>query len=150
MTKIKNIMHTWSELELLTGVIYGEARGESLDGQILVGLTVMERARHPGFWNWGRNPREVMLVKNQFECMDITKSQYPKIVHAKENNTAQWRKIKHLAACIYMGLFDDYVMIKPTHYHSYAVKPKWAKQFKFILQEGKHLFYTCFDKGGVL
>ena len=59
---------TWSEIDLLTGTIYGEARGEPWGGKVAVGMTVRERVRYPGHWKWGRNWREVMLAPEQFSC----------------------------------------------------------------------------------
>jgi len=66
MVKIITGYDTWSELELLTGVIIGETRGESTAGMIGVGITARTRTEHPGWW--GRNWREVLLCDKQFSC----------------------------------------------------------------------------------
>ena len=135
-------LRTWNEIDLLAGMIYGEARGESLDGQILVGITAVNRATHPDHWNWGENLREVLLKPYQFECFEHP--QVNKIIQAQKTQTNVWRTLRLLAEGIYLGRFNDYVAVKPTHYHKYTITPSWTKNLKFLFQEGAHLFYTCF------
>jgi len=140
---------TWSDLDLLTGVIYGEARGESWLGKIAVGLTVRTRVSNPGYWNWGKNWREVILAPRQFSCFkDINACRI-----GEECNDfriggglgiAVWEECYLVATAIYAGTLKcSFGAI--SHYHNNTVQPSWAKELLYITTVGKHLFYTCFN-----
>jgi N-acetylmuramoyl-L-alanine amidase len=46
---LKKVSVNRNELDLLARIIYGEARGESYEGQVAVGAVVMNRLAHDGF-----------------------------------------------------------------------------------------------------
>jgi len=140
----KKIFQTWSELDLLTGVIFGEARGEDWNAKVGVGLTIRTRAEHPGHWGWGLNYRAIILRPKQFSCFNQGDPNLMKIIEADRASTV-WQECRMVAEAIYLGRIVDFVG-GPTHYHSASMKrlPRWAKKIKRIGRFGGLIFYTCF------
>ena len=127
---------TWSELDLLTGLIIGEARGETTSGKIGVALTAKTRAENPRWW--GRNWREVILCRNQFSCWldhnaDVIREAY-------RHNGQPWKDALRIAEEVYCGCTVDFIG-KPTHYHALSVSPAWAAKMQRLAKMGNHIFY---------
>lgn len=134
--KIIEGYETWNEIDLLTGMIIGEARGESLDGQVGVALTAKTRADHPRWW--GRNFREVILCKYQFSCwMD---SNADVIKKAYKDKGQLWKDALRIAEAVYLRNTVDFVGM-PTHYHTISILPDWAANMKRLAKVGNHIFY---------
>ena len=144
MSNPKKVLQEWPEIDLLAGVIYGEARGEGWDAKVGVGLTVRTRAEHPGYWGWGLNYRSVILCPKQFPCFNSDDPNLQKIINADKTDTV-WQECRMIAEAVYLGRIIDFVG-GPTHYHSVSMKrlPRWAKKIKRIGEFGKLIFYTCF------
>ena len=140
-------MNNWSELDLLTGLIFGEARSESWSGKIGVGLTVQTRVSHPGHWNWGHNWREVILCPLQFSCFNQADPNLRALVTAQKIRDATWLECTMIAEQIYLGHVKDFVG-QPTHYHRFDCSPGWnakmstLKKLTFLGTIGKHRFYS--------
>lgn len=139
VTGMSNIFDTWSELDLLTGLIYGEARSEGWAGKGAVGLVVRNRVAKPGFWNWGRNWREVILAPKQFSCFNPNDVNREKIVKAKKDKGARWEECCHIAEIVYVGRLVD--RIGADHYHTVICRPSWTANLIFLCQIGDHRFY---------
>lgn len=133
----------WSELDLLTGLIFGESRSESWSGKVGVGLTVKTRVDHPGFWNWGYNFRTVITAPKQFSCFNQTDPNLKALINARKIKGADWQECAMVAEQIYLGRVHDFVG-SPSHYHTLDCTPSWAKDLKFLGAIGNHKFYTCF------
>lgn len=127
---------TWSELDLLTGCIVGEASGEPTDGQVAVALVIRTRVEHPRWW--GRNWREVILADKQFSCWQDINAY--RIIQARHNRTVSWAKAALIAQGVYTGVTQDF-LDRATHYHAVSVSPKWATDMIRIDQIGDHVFY---------
>jgi len=127
---------TWSELDLLTGVIVGEASGEPTAGRIGVAITVKSRVDSPCWWS--RNWREVILSWRQFSCWDDHNSE--RIVSARQDAGALWSACRGIAIETYLGRVDDHIG-RPTHYHATYVSPAWAEKLTRLAQIGRHIFY---------
>ena len=139
--KIKPGYETWSELDLATGVIVGEASGEPTAGKIGVIITVKSRVEQPCWW--GRNWREVILCASQFSCWDD--HNVSRIVSARQEQGALWQLCRAIAIDAYMGRIEDHIG-KPTHYHANPMPgnrpfPAWAKKLARLTQIGGHIFY---------
>ena len=104
----------------LASVIWGEARGETLRGQLLVAETVLNRLADDNY------PDTICGVVRQ-------KSQYytPKGADAETLDLAE-KVIAEEVALPVTGA---------THFHHSRVKPTWAKRFKLVAIEGNHRFY---------
>lgn len=130
---------TWSELDILTGTIFGEARGEPAEGKIGVGLTIQTRVNHPGWW--GRNWREVCLADRQFTCW--TDRNTDVIIRARKDKTPDWTSCRIMAIDIYLGHIKDYLG-EPTHYYNPKLieggTPQWEKRMIRLTEIGNHVF----------
>lgn len=129
----------WSELDILTGTIFGEARGECTDGKVGVGLTIQTRVLNPGWW--GRNWREVCLADRQFTCWQDHNRDV--IVRARKEQTADWKSCRSVAIDIYLGhLLNG--LGHPTHYYNPKEipggAPKWEKNMIRLTTIGNHVF----------
>lgn len=140
-----DMLKTWSELDLLTGLIFGEARSECWSGKVGVGLTVQTRVNRPGFWNWGYNWREVILCPQQFSCFNQTDPNLAEIIGAYKIRGPLWQECAMIAEQIYLGRVKDFVG-GPTHYHVVSMDkyPSWTPKLKVLGTIENHKFYTCF------
>lgn len=143
----KSDLITWSEVQLLAGCIYGEARSEPWAGKMGVGLTVRNRVLNPGFWNWGKNWREVLLRSRQFSCFNPGNPNLPRMVKAKKRNDLLWQKCMMIAEKIYLGHIEDFV--GADHYHRIDCYPQWRHKLEYLLTIGDHKFYRVKEKSNV-
>ena len=138
----------WSELELLSAVIWAEAEGEPYAGKVGVGLTVQTRVRHPGHWNWGRNWREVILKPRQFSCFNLWSRRRSEIMTLPVvDHGSAYQESCVISEIVYLGRMRDYIG-EPTHYHRFDVVPDWADDPSMhrLCRIGDHIFYTCFER----
>ena len=122
--------------QCLTEALYFEARGESLKGQFAVAEVIMNRVDHARF------PNSVCGVINQgtgkkFQCQfTYTCDGRAEVV----NEPAAFERVGKVAQAMIAGapraLTDG-----ATHYHTTAVRPKWAKRFENTTKIGVHRFY---------
>jgi len=138
--KIVPGFENWSELDLLTGCIVGEASGEPTDGQVAVALVIRTRVEHPRWW--GRNWREVILADKQFSCWQDHNAY--RIIQARHSRTPAWTKAALIAHDVYIGLTQDF-LDRATHYHAHDITPKWAGKMTRLDRIGDHVFYR--DEG---
>jgi N-acetylmuramoyl-L-alanine amidase len=142
-TMTLSMLLTWSELDLLTGLIFGESRSESWSGKVGVGLTVQTRVAHPGHWNWGYNWRDVILMPKQFSCFNQLDPNLIALIKAHKIKDAVWLECAMIAEQVYLGRVKDFVG-QPTHYHTVNCDPTWDDDMKHLGTIGKHEFFTCF------
>lgn len=62
----EQIRASLSDEQALAACLYGEARGESLEGIVAVGCVIRNRALTPAWWGVGY--RSVCLKRDQFSC----------------------------------------------------------------------------------
>lgn len=138
----KSNLTTWSELELLAGLIFGEARGESWLGKVAVAQVVRNRVNKPGFWNWGCNWREVMLMPKQFSCFNENDPNLERIIRTKNRRKHDftWQECWSIAELVYLDRIKDRLN-GATHYCSVDVSPSWIDGVKYLGTIGKHNFY---------
>ena len=126
----------WSEVEILTGLIIGEARGEPIQGKVAVAITVKTRHDNPGWW--GRNWREVILKPDQFSCWNDHNAVVIREAYNLKNSL--WQGCLTIATNVYLGQMPDTIG-KPTHYHTVDDHPEWDKNLIFLKQIGTQNFY---------
>lgn len=112
------------ELDLLARVIYAEARGEDLEGQIAVGAVVLNRLENPQFPN---TIREVIYQRGAFTAVD------DKQIHLKPNDKA------------YQAAKEALKGKDPTGGALYYYNPKtaqdnWIKTRPVVKRIGNHTF----------
>lgn len=114
------------DLTCLAKNIYHEARGESKQGQIAVGLVTLNRVKHKGFPN---SVCEVVNQKNQFSWVT---QQTAKI------NLAEWSNSLDAAYKAVLGK-HNLGSFKALYFHSTEIDPNWNKKSVIII--GNHVFY---------
>jgi len=136
-----NRLLPYSDLELLTCLVVGEAANQPWAGKVGVAYTAYVRTQHPGHWHWGHNWREVILCKNQFSC--FFDHNLNRIIEQREQHSAIWQECYMVAYSVYLELVSSYIG-EPTHYHTLSVQPYWANDLRYLMTIGDHKFYTCF------
>lgn len=114
------------ELELLARLIYAEARGESLVGQIAVGSVVMNRVKSPNF------PGDVESVIYQ-------PRQFCPVSRGSFSRTSKFNEDNHEAASRAVAGED------PTNgalyfYHRTLVQDTWIQSREVVADIGVHRF----------
>lgn len=127
----------FNDIELFSRLLYGEARGESLEGQKAVACVVMNRVSKGGWF--GCSLKDVILKRKQFSCFDDNDPNC-KILKKKE--------IKNKDFSLCFSIAEDFLMLGyqditegATHYHTKQVTPSWSKNLTFIKEFGNHKFY---------
>lgn len=107
--------------------IYHEARGEPIDGQLLVAETVIQRSVH----------------RNQGICESVYEKQqyswtHDDIIDIPSNIAAAELAI----ALAQQAISGDHLHSGATHYHTVDSNPYWSKQLVRLGQYGNHIFYV--------
>jgi len=131
------------ELDLVTATIFGEARGEPIEGKVAVGWVIKNRVLDD---RWPCTYKDVVLQPKQFSCWNKTDPNYPDTLRATVP-TLSWRSLAwqecRLVAhgIIYDRLRDN--TQDSNHYHAINIieLPKWADGLKVMKRYGNHVFY---------
>lgn len=127
-----------SEIDIVARTVYGEARGETMDGKQAVAHVILNRAaaRHRG----EVSPAGVALEPAQFSCWN-----------SDDPNYFQCRTVRYadpvFRDCLIAVLLAMRERVKdPTfgaeYYHTLRITPRWAKGKTPIVKIGNHYFYT--------
>jgi len=132
----------YNNLFLLTAVLYGEARGETLPGKIAVACVIRNRVEHPGWW--GKNYKGVILKPKQFSCMSQNDANFDDVAMALGDGLIKemaWRECRWAAMGAIGNWYGD-ITNGANHYHTSDVSPPpWSKGKDPVCVLGKHLFY---------
>lgn len=130
--------------------VYGEARGESLLGQLAV-ASVIDNRRKDG--RWGASFLSVVLAPRQFSCWNETDPNRATLLRIADQMSTpegqvslQKDRIWHRCLWIADGVMRQLVpspVAGATHYFSTSlpVPPTWARTGRFIQKIDAHLFY---------
>jgi len=132
------------ETEILAKTLYGEARGEGLNGIEAVANVILNRVKlaKQGLvkW-WGNNIREVCLKPFQFSCWNGNDPNCQKLSSDLSGDPV-FDVCQRVAVRAIKGLLPDRTK-GATHYHTLSVNPDWEGAIVPNVQIGNHLFYTC-------
>jgi len=123
------------ERDCLARAVYHEARGESVHGQIAVGMTVMNRvydSRYPGTICSVVNQRIGKSCQFTWACDKKLVASRPKRV--------EWAHSQNIADLILAEWVSDPTN-GATHFHARYVRPLWINGFKRMHVIDNHLFY---------
>ena len=121
----------------LTEVIYFEARGEAVRGQIAVAQVVLNRAFS------GKYPDTVCGVVYQNKHRHLA----CQFTFACDNNPDvvkepdMWDRARKIAKAMLDGQLWLPEVAKSTHYHAYWVRPSWVSEMRKMYKTGVHTFY---------
>jgi hypothetical protein len=121
----------------LSEVIYFEARGEAVRGQIAVAQVVLNRAFS------GKYPDTVCGVVYQNKHRHLA----CQFTFACDNNADvirepdMWDRAQKISKAMLDGRLWLPEVDKSTHYHAYWVRPSWVNEMKKMYKFGVHTFY---------
>jgi N-acetylmuramoyl-L-alanine amidase len=127
--------------------MYHEARGEGLDGMLLVGEVTLYRVENEHFPDTvcdvvyqARTKRNGEPIRNrcQFSWYCNGRSNEPR-------EELAWERAKRLARELLNGSAET-VGIEATHYHTTDVEPHWSDEYELVGRYGRHLFYHMGDR----
>lgn len=128
------------DLDLATRTLWGECRGEPLEGQQAIAWVIRTRASwEPVAW-WGRTVAEVVLKPKQFTCWNFDCVERPKLI-ALEADDQEYLSLRAVVKAVMDGDVPDPTG-GATHYERIGAGARWAegKQISAII--GKHAFYA--------
>lgn len=124
----------------LARTLYGEARGEGVEGMQAVAKVIMNRV-HSSRWFGGRNVQDVVYKPYQFSCWNLgdqNRAIIENLLPGQGNKL--FDKAYQIAGLALAGDLPDLVG-QSTHYHTAAVSPNWSEGREPDYQVGNHLFY---------
>lgn len=151
--EVRALTAALSDTDILTLTLFGECRGEPIDGQIAVGQVIRNRVRidigkdgKPDWW--GEGYRGVCLAPKQFSCWnDGDPTQATLILETSRMRNGQesvqptvMKQLQWIADGITRGVVNDDLR-GATHYHAESVSPSWAKAMIVVARKGHHIFY---------
>lgn len=134
--------------------LYGEGRGEPIEGRVAIGSVIRNRAR-TGYC--GKTIAEVCLYPSQFSCWNGGTDENHAHLMALARSLADggpppWNALERtiydetcwIASGLVGGMIRDRVA-GARHYMTVAqfeLNPKWARGKKPVAQIGRHVFFT--------
>ena len=137
-------LHTMPPSVILAVLIWGEARGEPIQGQIAVANVVRNRVLHRNDLNW----LAVCLADRQFSCFNVDDPNYHLIQRAVGNLTTalptpELAQAKWIADGVMAGVVKDNTK-GATHYLETVLlttkPPAWAVNQPVLVEIGHHSF----------
>jgi spore germination cell wall hydrolase CwlJ-like protein len=134
---------TEKDRDILARTLWGEARGESLAGQIAVAWTIRNRV-HDGkdkSW-WGEGYAGVCQKPYQFSCWNKSDLNYAFLSGARVIPFREFAQAQIAAEQVMAGKVPDPTG-GATHYYATTMlkPPVWAKGAKQTLKLGGHVFF---------
>ena len=122
--------------ECLAEALYFEARGETVKGQFAVAEVIMNRVKSKRF------PGSLCGVINQgtgkkYQCQFTYTCDGNKEVIREPK---AYERVSKVARAVLDGAAPD-LTNGATHYHTTAVRPKWARVYTKTANIGVHIFY---------
>lgn len=128
---------TPEDLDVMARTLWGEARGESLEGKIGVAWVIKNRADKPSWW--GKDITGVCKAPWQFSCWLPNDPNRAKLLAVKTTDE-MFRECLFIVAGVLSGNIPD-----PTkganHYHAKSIKPNWANGVEPTARLHNHVFY---------
>jgi N-acetylmuramoyl-L-alanine amidase len=137
------------DLDTLARTLWGEARGEPVDGQVAVAWVIRNRARRRTFagplaGRWGAVAR-VCTAPWQFSCWNESDPNRRRLEVLRQD---EMRAQVEVARNVLEGLVED-ATGGADHYHTIvapawatAWPPGWASQMRESARFGGHVFYN--------
>ena len=134
---------TEHDRDILARTLWGEARGESIAGQIAVAWTIRNRVNDgkANSW-WGEGYAGVCQKPYQFSCWNKNDRNYAFLSGAKPIPAAQYAQALKAADQVMAGTVPDPTG-GATHYYATTMPkpPNWVKGARQTLKLGHHVFF---------
>lgn len=143
-----SILDNISEIEACGLTIYGEARGESILGQIAVGCVIRNRVI-----KFHTSYQEICFKPKQFSCWNEDDPNYP-ILLELATKLIHNERIKDIALdqCIFLagGVVNNHLMDVTDNAHNYLTehlffhsRPSWASNPTSVKQIDTQIFFNA-------
>ena len=132
----KGVDMTEDQTLYMAKTIFGEARGESQNGQIAIGHVILNRVKAGGWY--GASIKDVVLKPYQFSCWNQGDVNRELIIN---KTSQQLLPYYELSKKIINGTIPDNTG-GATHYHAKSVTPYWAASMTKTATIGNHIFYA--------
>jgi N-acetylmuramoyl-L-alanine amidase len=136
---IKNFLMELSEINILSRTLCGEARGESIQGQVAVVNTILNRYKNDRK-KYGKTIHDVCLKRYQYSCWNESDPNFNKLIQLECYDSVQ----RVIAGLGLLGLLVDNSK-GATHYHTKQIIPSWIKdptKMQKTVEIGNHIFYV--------
>ena len=134
---------TDKDRDILARTLWGEARGESLAGQIAVAWTIRNRVSDgkAKSW-WGEGYTGVCQAPYQFSCWNKNDPNFAYLSGVKPIPFREFAQAQIAADQVIAGKVSDPTG-GATHYYAttMAKSPDWAAKAKQTLKFGHHVFF---------
>lgn len=134
---LSDLLKDWTDDDIVTAVIWGEARGQTYGGLVAVGCVIRNRVNRPRWW--GKTYRSVCTKPWQFSCWS---DQLTKIMLAASARTGEWPLCAKVAKDIIDDKLPDVTLGADSYYATTIRTPYWAKGLTPIIDIGSHRFYS--------
>jgi spore germination cell wall hydrolase CwlJ-like protein len=128
------------DVDVTARTLYGEARGQPLEGIIAVANVIVNRARRGVY---GETPAAVCLRPWQFSCWNA-RDPNRAIIERVAPGDFVFDVCRLIASLVIRGLLHDPTG-GATHYHTKGVAPDWSRGKTPSAVIGDHLFFTDID-----
>lgn len=129
----------FSDLEILALTIYGEARGELLDGQMAIANVIFNRVDSGITW-WGTSVRAVCLMPYQFSCWLAGDPNRPKLL-AVTGADAAYAGCMAIATEALYGTWPADNTSGADSYLRTGTLARWARGLTPVAVIGHHSFF---------
>lgn len=133
------------EIDLMTRVLYGEARGETPEGQVNIVHTIINRAEDRKK-RFGPTYSEVMIRPFAFSCMNADDPNYKKLLEL-DKKSLTYKKLHAIVVKTINERLNGGIdpTQNSTHYHNLKVDPKWNMAADGMIRIGNHKFWRGVD-----
>ncbi|UZE12802.1 cell wall hydrolase [Pseudomonas sp. B21-053] len=134
---------TEKDRDILARTLWGEARGESLAGQIAVAWTIRNRVEDGKLKSWwGEGYAGVCQAPYQFSCWNKNDPNFAYLSGARAIPFRELAQARIAADQVIDGKVSDPTG-GATHYYAIAMKtaPNWAAKATQTLKLGGHVFF---------
>jgi spore germination cell wall hydrolase CwlJ-like protein len=138
----KNDLHNLDDVTLLALLVYGEARGEPIEGQVAVACVVRNRVKQSN-----KPWQDVMLQPLQFSCFNSDDPNLQKILALAEKPELGGRILQQ-CRWVAEGVYGELILDNTggaTHYVTHPLytspkAPEWVHELQFCGAVGRHVF----------
>ena len=137
-------LHRELEIDTLARTIWGESRGEGMEGMAAVACVIMNRvriAKAKGEYWWGNSIIQICQKPYQFSCWNKDDPNYL-VLLAVDTRNLEFATALRIARRAMAGALADKTN-GATHYHAAGMSPYWIKGFRPCAVIGRHIFYRC-------
>lgn len=141
-------MSELTDVDIATVTLWGEARGEPIEGRIAVACVLRNRVADG---RWGDTYTDVCLAPKQFSCWNEGRDANHAAVMVLVEDLKAGRFVNDpiLKECywIMQGVMNSIVRDRvphATHYYAASMRepPAWADDADLVARVGNHLFYA--------